>query len=118
MGSSVESYDPFFAPDNKLLQHEYDFVVCIEVAEHFFWPAKEFQSLYRLLKPGGWLALMTKLLTGDQSLQSWWYAKDPTHVSLYSRASLDWIEKRWGWRLHSSSEEIHLFQKLGDPDCS
>jgi len=110
-GFTVFRYDPIFAPDEALLQHMYDCVVCIEVAEHFFSPKREFSALYRLLKPGGWLAMSTKLRTPDQEIETWWYAKDPTHVSLYGRETVDWIEGAWGWKLFLSSGDVHLFQK-------
>jgi 2-polyprenyl-3-methyl-5-hydroxy-6-metoxy-1,4-benzoquinol methylase len=111
MGYTVENYDPFFAPVEAALGREYDFVLCTEVAEHFYSPLGEFERLHRILKPGGWLALMTKLLEPGQSLATWWYAKDPTHVSLYSRDTLDWIRKRWSWALLSPCEDVYLFQK-------
>ncbi len=111
MGYTVTNYDPFFAPDEGALEHRYDFVLCTEVAEHFYSPAGEFERLHRILKPGGWLALMTKLLGPGQSLATWWYAKDPTHVSLYSRDTLDWIQKRWPWLLLSPSDDVYFFQK-------
>jgi cyclopropane fatty-acyl-phospholipid synthase-like methyltransferase len=111
MGYTAASYDPFFAPDEELLQRQYDFVLCIEVAEHFFAPSIEFNRLHQLLRSDGWLALMTKLVTAEQSLETWWYTKDPTHVSLYSRHTIDWIQKKWGWTLHSESNDVHLFHK-------
>ncbi len=111
MGYTVTNYDPFFAPDQSALEYEYDFILCTEVAEHFHLPFHEFDRLHRMLKPGGWLALMTKLLERGQALTTWWYAKDPTHVSLYSQVSLDWISKRWSWTMQCSSEDVYLLRK-------
>jgi hypothetical protein len=112
MGYTVTDYDPFFAPDEGALQRAYDFVLCTEVAEHLYSPSVEFERLYQLLKPGAWLALMTKLLEPGQSLATWWYVKDPTHVSLYSRGTLDWIQRKWSWRLHSPADDVFLFQRV------
>jgi 2-polyprenyl-3-methyl-5-hydroxy-6-metoxy-1,4-benzoquinol methylase len=111
LGYEVTNYDPFFAPDTEALEREYDFVLCTEVAEHFYAPADEFERLHRILKVGGWLSLMTKLLTPEQSLATWWYAKDPTHVSFYSRSTLDWIQQKWSWILHSPSDDVFFFRK-------
>jgi 2-polyprenyl-3-methyl-5-hydroxy-6-metoxy-1,4-benzoquinol methylase len=110
-GFTTFRYDPLFVPNEAALYQTYDCVVCIEVAEHFVDPKREFSLLYRLLKPGGWLAISTKLLLPEQTIETWWYAKDPTHVSLYRRETINWIEGAWGWTVFSSSEDVHLFRK-------
>ena len=53
-GHSMSSFDPFFFPDKHLLDQTYDFITCTETIEHFHFPAKEFASFGRILRPGGW----------------------------------------------------------------
>lgn len=64
-GHSVDLYNPFFASDPGPLRRTYDFIACSEVAEHLHHPAAEFASFDGLLRPGGWLAVMTSLQTDD-----------------------------------------------------
>jgi 2-polyprenyl-3-methyl-5-hydroxy-6-metoxy-1,4-benzoquinol methylase len=110
-GFEVRNYDPFFAPDSAALEQQYDFVVCTETAEHFFNPKHEFELLHTLVKSGGWLSLMTRILEPNQSFENWWYAKDPTHVSFYSSTSVHWIAKNWCWEIMSTSNHVQLLRK-------
>ena len=59
-GHLVALYDPIYVPDISVLEGHYDFVTCTEVAEHFHDPAREFERLDALLRPGGWLGIMTR----------------------------------------------------------
>lgn len=87
-GHSVSLYDPFFAPDRGVLERSYDFVTCTETAEHFHDPADEFDAMASLVRPGGWLAIMTCFQTDDTRFQDWHYRKDPTHVVFYREETL------------------------------
>jgi len=97
LGYQVKLYDPFFHPDRSLLSNKYDFIICCEVIEHFFNPNKDFRLLKELLKPGGMIFLMTEMLPHDESLQDWYYIKDPTHVFFYSPKSFDWIKDHYSF---------------------
>lgn len=110
-GFPTAVYDPFFAPESQVLEAEYDFVVCTETMEHFHRPARDFSRLSRLLKPGGWLGLMTELHGGSEAFADWWYHKDPTHVSFYSPRTIDWVAKRFGFRVDACSGRVALLQK-------
>lgn len=109
-GFSMTDYDPLFAPDPVALRRRYDFITCTEAAEHFRAPAAEFERLAGLLRPGGWLGVMTTLQPPRAQFAAWWYARDPTHVCFYSARTLDWIAARYGWRVIFPSENIALFQ--------
>ena len=109
-GHPTAIYDPFFATDPRVLARTYDFITCSETAEHFFEPGVEFMRLDALLRPGGWLAVMTSLRE-DQPLEEWWYARDPTHVSLYRARTLEWIARRHGWTLERAHPSVALFRK-------
>lgn len=108
-GFRVEVYDPFFAPDERPLDRVYDFVTCTETIEHFYHPAEEFARLERMLRPAGWLALMTEL-DGDEPFEEWWYVRDPTHVCFYRADTMTWIAKRFGWSMTSPHRNVRLFQ--------
>lgn len=110
-GFEMRNYDPFFIPDEGALQNTYDFIICTEAAEHFFTPRKEFELLHKITRPRGWLAIMTQLFDPSQSFATWWYTRDPTHVSIYTKESLKWIADTWGWDIIRSSDGVHLLRK-------
>ncbi len=91
-GFDVRVYDSFFAPDVATLQAEYDFITATEVVEHLHQPGAELARMWRLLRPGGYLGLMTKLVTGPAAFATWHYKNDPTHVCFFSRGTFEW----WG----------------------
>jgi hypothetical protein len=107
----VDGWDPFFAPDPEPLGRTYDFVTCTETAEHFFCPGDELRRLDGLLRPGGWLGLMTEWLPEDRPLGEWRYARDPTHACFYRPETMRWIAGRHGWRLESPRRGVALFAK-------
>jgi hypothetical protein len=96
-GYSVALYDPFFHPQTSVLKTKYDFIVCCEVIEHFHSPSKEFQMLFKLLKPGGTLFCMSELIPNNQDFETWYYKNDPTHVIFYSEENLTWIKEHFGF---------------------
>lgn len=94
----IALYDLYFKPDEAALQKKYDFVICCEVMEHFHEPAMEFQKLSSLLKPGGKLYCKTSLFSNEMDFESWYYKNDPTHVFFYTKDSLEWIRKNFGFK--------------------
>lgn len=97
-GYDVALYDPFFWPDRTVLDSKYDFVFACEVIEHFYRPAAEFPLLHKLLHPGGLLATMTHIFDPTKDFESWYYRRDPTHVSLYSARTFDWIRSAFQFK--------------------
>ncbi|MCC5988894.1 MAG: class I SAM-dependent methyltransferase [Pararhodobacter sp.] len=110
-GHSVALYDPFFAPDPAPLRESYDFVTCTEVAEHFHDPRAEFARLRGLVRPGGWLALMTCFQTDDARFARWHYRTDPTHVVFYREATLRYLAREWGWLCEVPVKDVALMQR-------
>lgn len=110
-GFPTDIYDPLFAPNPAPLRRRYDFVTCTEAAEHFHHPAHEFARLNGLLRPGGWLGLMTQLVPDDRPLEQWRYVRDPTHVCFYRPATLRWIAERHGWTVELRERGVALFRK-------
>ena len=89
----------------------YDFVTCTEVAEHFHRPADEFDRLERLLRPGGWLAVMTSFQTDDARFAGWHYRRDPTHVVFYRAETFRTIAARHGWDCEIPAKDVALMRK-------
>jgi len=115
-GHSVALYDPFFFPSPAPLQHRYDFVTCSETAEHFHRPAEEFARLMALLRPGGWLAIMTCFQSDDTRFKDWHYRRDPTHVVFYRAESFRWIAADRGWCCEIPVKDIALLRRPDEPD--
>ena len=109
-GMAMAIYDPFYAPDPTPLQRTYDFVTCTETAEHFFDPAAEFDRLGALLRPGGWLGVMTCFQTDDARFARWHYRMDPTHVVFYRRETLAWVAAARGWHFESPRKDVALMR--------
>ena len=112
-GHDMALYDPFFAADGAVLKRTYDFVTCTEVVEHFHDPAAEFARLDALLKPGGWLAVMTCFQTDDARFAGWHYRRDPTHVVFYREATFHFLAARFGWRCEVPAKDVVLMHKPG-----
>lgn len=113
-GHEVALFDPFFQPDRDVLTRTYDFITCTEVIEHFHRPAEEFRKLDALLKPGGWLALMTELQAEATRFADWHYPRDPTHVVFYRTATLRHLAARHGWQCEFPGRNVALLRKNGE----
>ncbi len=117
-GFPMRVYDPFFANDRDALGPAYDFITCTETAEHFADPAGEFERLDRMLKPGGWLAVMTEVYRGPWPFAEWRYARDPTHLCFYRPETMAWIAEKFGFRMMEPHPTVRLFKKLAVPTRS
>ena len=111
-GFRMNIYDPYFALTTDVLERTYDFITCTETVEHFYHPAMEFQRLNQLLRNGGWLGVMTKMLESDTDFAGWWYRREPTHVCFYKRETMDWIAEQYAWDVEYPRENITLFHKF------
>lgn len=110
-GFPMEIYDPFFAPDHSVLKQTYDFITCTEAVEHFYTPAEEFTRFDAMLKPGGWLGIMTETLTDPAQFASWWYVLEPSHVCFYRPSTFEWIASHFSWHLTMPRKQVALFRK-------
>lgn len=111
----IFEYDPYFKADAALIEQKYDYLVCTEVIEHFYRPLEEFAKLNDLLKPGGFLYLKTSFTDEVKDFARWHYHRDPTHVSFYSRKSLDWLAESMGWRVLEASTDRIVMSKNEKP---
>jgi len=109
-GYEVADYDPAFFADDVLLQRQYDFISCTEVVEHFHHPARDFALLAGLLKPGGRLGVMTQLRSDEIEFESWYYAREISHVAFYSTATMAWVGERFGWWVEMLGKDVVVFE--------
>jgi SAM-dependent methyltransferase len=110
-GHRVALYDPFFFPDTSCLQSEYDFVTATEVVEHLGRPGDVLQQLWRCLRGGGYLGVMTKLVTGREAFRAWHYKNDATHVSFFSEQTWQWWAARQSAGLEIIGADVILLRK-------
>ena len=107
---SIKQYDPFFQNHLELLETTYDYIACCEVIEHFHNPAKEFQLLHKLLKPGASLLAMTSFYNPDIDFKTWYYKNDKTHVFFYQRRTLEWIKEIFGFKNLEYRDKVFILQ--------
>lgn len=110
-GHGMAIYDPLFFDQLEVLEQRYDFITCTEVAEHFHHPFDEFVLLDRLLKPGGWLAIMTMFQTDDSAFAKWHYRRDPTHVVFYRESTFQAIARQHNWHCEIPCANVALLKK-------
>ncbi len=108
-GYQVTPYDVYFKADGLGDAGQFDFICCIETAEHFARPLQEFQSMFSRLHRHGALIMMTALYQDGQILKDWSYANDKTHICFYSRKTLEWVEKHFGVHLHFINDRLFVF---------
>lgn len=110
-GYDAVGFDPLFAP-NADISRPFDAVISIETFEHFNTPQDELRRILNLLHPSGFLAIMTMLHRGPDTIRNWWYARDVTHVTFYSSATVAWIGKAFGLNLlHCDNKRLILFKR-------
>ena len=102
-GIQCDNYDPFYG--FKCSLEAYDFIVSTEVAEHFRKPLDEWNKLAGLLKPGGYLMIMTERWKSIKEFESWHYKTDATHVCFYHLETFSYIGKQYGLNLEEYDEE-------------
>ena len=112
-GMCMSEYDPVYRPEAALLERQYDFVTCTEVVEHFREPGADWPRLAQLVRPGGWLGIMTWLVeSADPAVfRAWGYKGDPTHVSFYSPATLEWLGRELGFTVWRLDERVILMRR-------
>lgn len=113
-GHRVAAWDPLYAADASVLARRYDFVTCTEVVEHFHRPAETFATLWSLLHPGGWLAIMTTFQTDDAAFARWRYRRDPTHVAFYRETTIRRLAASVRWHCEIPVANVALLRRPRD----
>lgn len=115
-GYVMQVYDKFYADNPAVLTEHYDFVTCTEVVEHLPQPGQTLEALLAMLKPGGWLGIMTKLVIDREAFTRWHYKNDPTHISFFSRSTFEWLASRRQCRLEFYGNDVILLQNTAHFD--
>jgi hypothetical protein len=111
-GHQVNTYDPIYAPDTHCLSQQYDFISCSEVVEHFRQPDLEFSRLFGLLKPHGYLGLMTKLVLDADAFSRWHYKNDLSHICFFSKPCFEWLATRYQCDVEFIGADVVLFKRM------
>ena len=110
-GHRMNVYDVFYAPDKAALVGPYDFIAATEVIEHLHHPRQEIERLWDILKPGGTLGLMTKLVINHRTFTTWHYKNDPTHVIFFSKDTFKALAYHLGAELEFIGQDVILLRK-------
>jgi len=122
-GFPCANYDLHYFNDPAVLEKQYDFLTCSETMEHFQNPRAEFERFLKLVKPGGWIGIMTQLRDEAPPFSTWFYKDDATHLCFFSRKTFQWLsaacsrkrvtrEKTYGLKLEFHPYGVALFQTL------
>ncbi len=110
-GHQMSLYDIFYQDDRDVFLSSYDFVCTTEVVEHLRNPAEEIDRLIGILRTGGWLAIMTKLVINREAFSNWHYIQDMTHICFYSRETFQYLSERYDCELHFVDKDVVFLQK-------
>jgi SAM-dependent methyltransferase len=116
-GFSCDNYDLHYFNNPPVVEKQYDFLTCSETMEHFQHPREEFERFLQLVKPGGWIGIMTQLRDDAPPFEKWFYKDDATHLCFFSRKSFQWLEtfaaaggKQYGLNLEFHPDGVMLFR--------
>lgn len=110
-GHNMALYDVYYYPEQKALENRYDYLTSTEVIEHLYQPDKVWQQWLNLVKPGGWIGLMTKLVKDVEAFAGWHYKNDITHVCFYSRRTFQYLAERDKLQLEFIGNDVILLRK-------
>lgn len=111
LGVPTDHYDLYFQNDRSKLQKKYSLVVSTEVVEHFKNLQNEWSDLFGFVEQGGYLVIMTQFHRGSDHFQSWWYAKDFTHIHFYSEDTLKWIASKEKMNLTWCQDGVAIYKR-------
>jgi len=110
-GHTMSLYDLYYHPDTSVLDKSYDFMTATEVIEHLYEPNKVWQQWLNLVKPGGWIGLMTKMVIDVEAFASWHYKNDQTHVVFFGRRTFQYLAERDQLELEFIGNDVILLRK-------
>ena len=89
----VVSYDPIFF-NKELNKNHFRTIYASECVEHFNSPKESLKKMIDLMSKDSCLMIRTELYDGvKEPLNSWWYFRDPTHVSFYNTKTIEKISE-------------------------
>ncbi|WP_338814218.1 class I SAM-dependent methyltransferase [Bernardetia sp. Wsw4-3y2] len=111
-GYKVELYDPYFYPNENYLNYKYDYIFSCEVFEHFYQPKQELEKLLAILNPTGLLIVMTHVYDFEIDFKDWYYRKDPTHVFIYTKKTIQFIAQNYNLKFEIQNNRLIVFEKI------
>lgn len=114
-GYDVFGYDPFFGDQlnckSELEESQaYDLVLMHEVFEHLRDPNAEVARAHRVLKTGAKLLIVMDDL--PQAFESWWYARDFTHIRFPSEKGMALFADRNEFQVLGHQPRQWLLERL------
>ncbi len=110
---TVVDYDPLFFPWPEQQHRQYDVVTATEVVEHFKHPKQDWDLLVSLVRPDGFLAIMTQFLKPETNFGEWWYKNDPTHVCFYRPQTFNYLASSYQLEeVYCDDISVIIFKKL------
>jgi len=113
-GHRMSLYDPYYFNESAVLDEKYDFITATEVTEHLCNPAREFRSLFNMLKDGGLLGIMTKLVIDPDAFSRWHYIHDLTHICFYSRRTFEYLADLYNTDLEFIGNDVIIMRKTAE----
>jgi hypothetical protein len=110
-GHIMTLYDTFYAHNPDAFNHSYEFITATEVIEHLRQPREDLERLWACLKPGGLFGIMTKLAKDQKAFSHWHYIRDLTHVSFFSKTTIQWLANQWQATVTWIATDAFLLQK-------
>ncbi len=110
-GHHMDLFDPLYHDNPEVFSKTYDFICATEVVEHLRRPGHIFAILFAMLRKGGWLGIMTKMVLNREAFSHWHYIRDLTHICFFSRDTFEYLSDRFGARIHFVGDDTVLFEK-------
>jgi len=110
-GYPCSTYDLYYARNCAVFKEKYDFLTCSEAMEHFRRPRTEFERFLKVVKPGGWMGIMTQL--HDEApvpFERWHYKKDDTHICFFSRRTFQTLGETYRLHVEFHAHNVILFR--------
>lgn len=105
-------YDLYFYPDKTVLNSQYDLVTCSEVVEHFKDPMNSWSELLSVVKPNGFLAVMTNFYSDKIDYKTWWYKNDFTHNVFYTNKTMKFLAEKFQMKIYYTDEKsVVIFKR-------
>lgn len=111
-GHSVDLYDIFYHRDESVFDNKYNFITATEVVEHLRSPQLVFDQLFLMLKSGGFLGIMTKMVKDYEAFSKWHYIHDPTHICFFSRETFKFLAVKYSAEVEFIGNDVIIFKNI------